>query len=411
MANKKMWLGILAILLVFGLTVIGCDTGGGGGSGGGGKIEGTWGDGSSHEQTITFTGSNYVFADEDGAVLSSGTYTLSSNGKDITYNQTFPSTDTYEGYYFPRDNPPQLTADFSGFNVTYYKKDGSTNGGGDITYTVDAKGTPTDYIKFYFQGEVTDLTLSHITVTNVTGAVTVTSLSTVSANLGEWTYELYVTTTQSGTVKIKVTKAGIEAEEKEVTVQAGSGLGETDITYTVEARETPTERIVFLFQGEVTDLAVTDITITDGTGSLIANELSPVFILLNQWRYELFVFAVQSGTVYIKVTKDGIETVEKEVTVIKGLDDNLVLDDGWAWVSSGGSGDGGYIFKSDATYQRIEKIGDSWKVERTGTWKAYGGQLTWDPGSSSGSIGYSVEGNIFTLAGNGFTKTNIGVIN
>ena len=33
MANKKFWLGMLVMVLVFGMTITGCDTGGGGGSG------------------------------------------------------------------------------------------------------------------------------------------------------------------------------------------------------------------------------------------------------------------------------------------------------------------------------------------------------------------------------------------
>ena len=37
MANKKNWIGILAMTLVFGLAVIGCDTGSGGGNGNGGE--------------------------------------------------------------------------------------------------------------------------------------------------------------------------------------------------------------------------------------------------------------------------------------------------------------------------------------------------------------------------------------
>jgi hypothetical protein len=38
MANKKFWLGMLAMALVFGLVLAGCDNGGGGGGGGGGTL-------------------------------------------------------------------------------------------------------------------------------------------------------------------------------------------------------------------------------------------------------------------------------------------------------------------------------------------------------------------------------------
>ena len=187
----------------------------------------------------------------------------------------------------------------------------------------------------------------------------------------------------------------------------GDGDVVTEIIYTVEARDTPTERILFFFQSEVIDLDVTDITIANGTGSLTVVYLGNVYKSPTQWRYELFVIGTKSGTVSIKVTKDGIETGEKEVIVQKGLDDDLVLDDGWAWV--GGGGDGGYIFKPNAAYQRIVKSGSNWSVYETGLWKAYNGQFTLDPGPSSGSTSYSVTGNTLNWGG-GYTKTNIGAI-
>ncbi|MCL2066698.1 MAG: hypothetical protein FWG99_04460 [Treponema sp.] len=120
MKKHVVFMVILAMALVFGMTFVGCSDSSSGGGGGGGSISGTWGDGSSHEHTITFTGSNYTFADEDGTVLSSGTYTI--DDKDITFNQTVPTSATYEGYYFPRDNPPCISVDFLGFNVDYLKK-------------------------------------------------------------------------------------------------------------------------------------------------------------------------------------------------------------------------------------------------------------------------------------------------
>jgi hypothetical protein len=123
MKNFIKLMGVIAVVAVIGFSMAACggdddDGGGGGGGGGGGSISGVWGDGSSHEQTITFSGSNYTFADDDGSVLSSGTYTLASDGKDITYKQTSPSSATYKGYYFSTS----LTANFVGVNVTYYKK-------------------------------------------------------------------------------------------------------------------------------------------------------------------------------------------------------------------------------------------------------------------------------------------------
>jgi len=66
MANKKFWLGMLVIVLVFGMMVLGC--------GGGNRLQGTWV--SSYGGVITF-GSNTVTWDGD-----TGTY--STKGNDLT---------------------------------------------------------------------------------------------------------------------------------------------------------------------------------------------------------------------------------------------------------------------------------------------------------------------------------------
>jgi hypothetical protein len=46
MANKKFWLGVLVMVMVLGMTVIGCDNGTTGGSGGGVKSVPSWAQGS-----------------------------------------------------------------------------------------------------------------------------------------------------------------------------------------------------------------------------------------------------------------------------------------------------------------------------------------------------------------------------
>jgi hypothetical protein len=63
MSNKKIWLGMLVMALVFGMTVVGCedDSGGGnngGGSGGGGGITWTFNNLSSVSVTITCSALN-----------------------------------------------------------------------------------------------------------------------------------------------------------------------------------------------------------------------------------------------------------------------------------------------------------------------------------------------------------------
>ncbi|MDR2951724.1 MAG: hypothetical protein LBU82_00625 [Treponema sp.] len=94
--------------------------------GGSGSISGVWeavdwsGIGGT---TITFSGSNYTLAKPDGTELAKGTYTLASDGKDITFKQTSPSSATFTGYYWPNENPPTITSTVAGgSNVDYHKK-------------------------------------------------------------------------------------------------------------------------------------------------------------------------------------------------------------------------------------------------------------------------------------------------
>jgi len=88
---------------------------GGGGSGGGGKLNGIYSTYNS-SMILTFSGSNYTLT---GTKVSSGTYTLASDGKDLTFKETSPESSTYKGYYFSEDD--EISASFTGSNVTFYK--------------------------------------------------------------------------------------------------------------------------------------------------------------------------------------------------------------------------------------------------------------------------------------------------
>jgi hypothetical protein len=91
MANKRFWLGILVLALVFGLTVVGCDDGSTGGFDG--ELNGIWVSdiGETKLNNGNFEFSNY---DMDGTVTEKGTYIL--NGNIITFNQTH----VYGGSYY-----------------------------------------------------------------------------------------------------------------------------------------------------------------------------------------------------------------------------------------------------------------------------------------------------------------------
>jgi len=129
MANRKNWLGLLVIVLVFGMMVVGCGDGGDGGSGSNPLI-GKWyytqetADAGTYEEAYEFT--------SDGKLLISGTdqgFTYTVSGKTLTVNTsgvavgttTFSITGT------------ELTIDsmFVPFILQskYYKAAGSGSGG------------------------------------------------------------------------------------------------------------------------------------------------------------------------------------------------------------------------------------------------------------------------------------------
>ena len=100
MVNKKFWLGILVMVLVFGMTVIGCDndsTGGndgstnGGGGGTGSALNGTWigkntQTGNDHGEMRMNNGNYDYFGYFTNNVVQKGTYTV--NGNIINYSHT-----------------------------------------------------------------------------------------------------------------------------------------------------------------------------------------------------------------------------------------------------------------------------------------------------------------------------------
>jgi len=73
MANKRFWLGILVIVLVFGMTVVGCNN-----DPTYDDPTGTWDISiSGQNATVVVTGNNYTFS--GGGVTDSGTFTRSGN--------------------------------------------------------------------------------------------------------------------------------------------------------------------------------------------------------------------------------------------------------------------------------------------------------------------------------------------
>ena len=120
MANKKIWLGILVMALVFGMTVIGCDDGNDDG-GGGGNLDGTW---VATGLTLTLSGSDYSLT---GNMTSSGTYTRVSDGYgkgglDLTFTETSPGSETYTGYYDSEDKIISAVFAYGGMSPVIFSK-------------------------------------------------------------------------------------------------------------------------------------------------------------------------------------------------------------------------------------------------------------------------------------------------
>jgi len=152
MKNKKIWLGILVLALVFGMAVIGCDSG-----------------------------------TNDGTGNGAGNDTDNSKDNGTDNNNT---------------NEPDP----------------------DITYTVIADGTAdtvtTTQLTFTFNAAVSGLTATDITITAGTGSA---SKGTLTGSDTSWS--LGVTDVAAGTVKVKITKDGIESGEKNVTVNEDKADG------------------------------------------------------------------------------------------------------------------------------------------------------------------------------------------
>ncbi|MDR0457145.1 MAG: hypothetical protein LBH20_10740 [Treponema sp.] len=86
MVNKRNWLGILAIVLIFGMMVVGCDDGStDDGSGGSNQFIGTWigGDRDGDSVTLVCTATNWTATFYGGT--ETGTYTYSGNT--VTFKQ------------------------------------------------------------------------------------------------------------------------------------------------------------------------------------------------------------------------------------------------------------------------------------------------------------------------------------
>ena len=198
-------------------------------------------------------------------------------------------------------------------NITVYKEGEAV----PISYTVVADGNAgatSTKITFTFEKDVT-IAEGDIIVTPGTGSVT-TGSPTKGANDKIWVLAITEVVT-SGSITVKITKAGIDPGTKPVTVYK-QGEAAT-VSYKVladgDSNNTST-KLTFTFDTDVT-ISDTDITINNLTGSITKVTLS---MGENNKIWNLVISNVTAGVISVKITKDGIDTGTKPVIINKKID-------------------------------------------------------------------------------------------
>ena len=274
-----------------------------------------------------------------------------TGGKDLTGNVSI----TYDLTKTTVTTGMELTADYTGDeNVSYqWNKDGQAIGGATnkkytpneagnytvtvsaagynsktsnpiivaavITYTIEQTGgedgeADSTGIKFTFNASIDDMGLTADDIT-VGGKAEKAAEATFTGSGTSWT--LAITVNGAGTATVTITKAGIDAATRYVTVYKEGEFA--PITYTAvqtggSAGTADSTGIVFTFNKPVSDLDADDITVTDGTGSVIKGNLSG-----SDTTWTLGITVNAAGDVSVKITKAGIDDVTQTVAVYKAV--------------------------------------------------------------------------------------------
>jgi hypothetical protein len=166
-------------------------------------------------------------------------------------------------------------------------------------------------IAFVFSREVPELTEHDISVLSMTGEAAIGKLSGGGLN---WTLALDAVLT-AGDLAVSINREGIAAGEKLVAVYKQDETA--DISYTAEADgETDvlaSTAIAFVFSGAVADLTAEDISVTNGTGEVVAGELSGGG---TSWTLALDLVKIQ-GTVMVAISRAGIDNSPVSVAVYR----------------------------------------------------------------------------------------------
>jgi hypothetical protein len=181
----------------------------------------------------------------------------------------------------------------------------------DIIYTASANGIEaaesTSILSFTFDRAVTGLRAENIILTDGSGVATKGSLSGYGK---DWTLGLIVSA--AGTVQVSINKAGIEVEEKTVTVykEGEQPLVAYSVMADGEANTTTSTKIEFNFEEALDGLSAADISLESGTGSVTKGELSG-----GETSWELAITVHNPGSVTVTINKPGIENTGKTAMV------------------------------------------------------------------------------------------------
>jgi hypothetical protein len=182
-----------------------------------------------------------------------------------------------------------------------------------ITWTAEANGeedaADSTAIALVFSSAVAGLSADDISVNGDTSAVEKGALSGAGTN---WSLALRSVAKQ-GTVKVAISRAGIEGGEKTVAVYKAP----PPVTWTAEANgeagKNTSSVITFTFSREIPDLAADNISVLNGTGEVTTGELSG-----SGKSWVLALSAVNAaGDLWVTIGRTGIEAGEKTVAVYK----------------------------------------------------------------------------------------------
>jgi hypothetical protein len=196
----------------------------------------------------------------------------------------------------------------------------------NVTYTVTPNSTSsTTALNFNFSASVSGLNASEINISNGIPAGSLTK-GTPTGSGTSWT--LPVTVSTAGTVNVSISKSGIESGAKTVNVYklSDSSL----ISYTVSPDSTTnTTALNFTFSAGVSGLTASQISLSDGSGSLTKGMPTG-----SGTSWTLPVTVNTAGTIYVSISKSGVESGAKTVNVYTSVYSVTLLDNapyGWQY--------------------------------------------------------------------------------